>query len=231
MTVETEEVTPGLRSGRMVTISYSSEADYEIFVRWFTPDSRIASLTGDAGEQVTVAALREDAASGSQHCTIRTLDGRPVGMVKFRRAGGIRSTMFEISGAIGIEGLWSRGYGAEGFGLVIQHLFEDLAAHRLEFRVGLFNRPMLEMVMRLKFFVLEGVLRDRMPFGGEFYDLTVWSMLRAEYESLFLKGHWEEGSAKDVQHARMSPEKAESRRALDGYLRNGLVSSLSLMGT
>lgn len=138
-------------------------------------------------------------------------------MVKFHRIG---SHTYEISGAVGEEGLWSRGYGAEGFGLVIEHLFADLGAHRLQFRVGSHNRPMLEMVIRLRFFMLEGVLRDRQFVNGEHHDLLVWSMLRPEYEALFVRGEWDNRFAAGEPAVNESAEKRSTRKLLADYLRS-----------
>ncbi|MFD3742399.1 GNAT family N-acetyltransferase [Streptomyces sp. NPDC058629] len=209
----------------MVRITHSTEADYELFVEWLSPGGRVAALTGDAGERVTIAALRREVeVHGSRYCTIRTLAGRPVGMVKFFRVG---PDAFEISGAVGEDGLWTRGFGAEGFGLLIEHLFADLNAHRLQFRVGSHNRSMLEMVIRLRFFMLEGILRDRQVVNGEHHDLLVWSMLRHEYEALFVRGEWKSSRSTVQAEPEENSDRRLVRETLTNYLRSGVSTSLT----
>ncbi|MFD5697204.1 MULTISPECIES: GNAT family N-acetyltransferase [Streptomyces] len=227
MTIETPRTGDALRVGRRVELADATAADYEQFVEWLSPDGDVAALTGDVSERVTVDALHADAASGAHFCTMRGLDGERVGMVKFHRVGGAQDTTFEISGAIGSSDLWSRGYGAEGFGLVVEHLFEDLRAHRLQFWVGLFNEPMLQMVMRTRFFVLEGVLRERKFFKGEYHDVAMWSMLRHEYEALFIRGEWEGRPGQDAWFGAGSEPKAAARRTLAEYLRRGTFTALT----
>ncbi|WP_432152820.1 GNAT family N-acetyltransferase [Streptomyces sp. bgisy029] len=223
--MDTEEAGKELRSGRIVRITHSTDADYELFVQWLSPGGRVAALTGDAGEQVTIAALRREVeVNGSRYCTIRTLAGRPVGMVKFFRVG---PDAYEISGAIGEDGLWTRGFGAEGFGLLIEHLFADLGAHRLQFRVGSHNRAMLDMVIRLRFFMLEGILRDRQLINGERHDLLVWAMLRDEYEALFVRGEWESRPTVGPESSETDPERKLVREMLTNYLSSGVRTSLT----
>ncbi|MVO85776.1 GNAT family N-acetyltransferase [Streptomyces sp. p1417] len=230
MTIETPE-TPGtsnpLRVGRRVELAAATAADYEQFTEWLRPDGDVAALTGDVAERVTVDGLRADAASGARFCTIRALDGERLGMVKFHRVGAARDTTFELSGAIGSSGRWARGYGAEGFGLVVEHLFEDLGAHRLQFWVGLFNEPMLRMVMRTRFFVLEGVLRERKFFDGEYHDVAMWSMLRHEYEALFVRGEWEGGPGPQAWFDTASESKSTARKSLAEYLRRAPATALT----
>ncbi|ARX88780.1 MULTISPECIES: GNAT family N-acetyltransferase [Streptomyces] len=227
MTIETPKTSEAIRVGRRVELGYATADDYGQFAKWLSPDGDVAALTGDVSERVTVDTLRADAASGSRFCTMRSLDGERVGMVKFHRVGGERDTTFEISGAIGSSDLWSRGYGAEGFGLVVEHLFEDLGAHRLQFWVGLFNEPMLQMVMRTRFFVLEGVLRERKFFKGEYHDVAMWSMLRHEYEALFVRGEWEQKPGQDAWFDTASEPKAAARRTLAEYLGRGPATALT----
>jgi hypothetical protein len=85
-----------------------------------------------------------------------------------------------IGGAIGDPELWSRGYGAEAFDLLIDHLFHARNAHRVQFTTAMYNKNVLRLATRAGF-VLEGVLREYYYLDGCHHDAVVWSLLRSEY--------------------------------------------------
>ncbi|OLL74517.1 hypothetical protein Ae263Ps1_2431c [Pseudonocardia sp. Ae263_Ps1] len=172
--------------GRLVALEAPTECDFITVAEWLAPTSAVAVLTGDSRERVTADGLSAAHRDGSiDFWMVRPLTGtdgdrRHVGVVNSRRVGGAGT--FTIGGAVADPGRWSQGLGAEAFGLLVDHLFLQQCAHRVQFQTALYNRGMIEMLTRGGF-VLEGILRDHHFLDGDYHDATIWSILRAEFES------------------------------------------------
>ena len=72
------------------------------------------------------------------------------------------------------------GLGRKALGLIIEHVFRDLRAHRLWLDVKPCNERALRVYGSLGF-VREGVLRDALLVDGRYQSLAVMSLLRHEW--------------------------------------------------
>ncbi|MBR8743261.1 GNAT family N-acetyltransferase [Nocardiopsis sp. MG754419] len=179
-----DEARENLIEGRMVALAPSTDADFELAEGWMGPGSRSAVLSGDVHQAVTAGLLRRFRDEGTlRFFTILAGSLGPVGLVNYR-ASSVPGT-FAMGGAVGPEQLWSRGFGAEAFGLLIHRLFTQEGAVRVEVSAGTHNPGMIRTLTASRLFVLEGITRRSLLIEGRRYDTTVWSMLREEFEEVY----------------------------------------------
>lgn len=81
------------------------------------------------------------------------------------------------------EPYWGRGLVAEAAAALLQYVFIEFAVERLQARVFVGNDASERVVAKLGF-VREGVLRKSVFRRGQWWDIAMWSMLRAEWEDL-----------------------------------------------
>ncbi|MGW0517156.1 MULTISPECIES: GNAT family N-acetyltransferase [unclassified Crossiella] len=154
-------------------------ADYVAVEGWLRPMATTSALTCDMNDLVTAEAIKEANESGKvRNFMVVTTAGDRVGVVSYRPSGGHRA--YVIGGAIGDPARWSSGVGGEAMGLLVDHLFHQLNAHRVEFATAAYNKHTISMLTKGGF-VLEGVLRDFYFLDGEYHDKTIWSLLREEF--------------------------------------------------
>ena len=79
------------------------------------------------------------------------------------------------------EPYWGRGLVAEAAAPVIRYVFEDYAVERLQAQVFVGNDPSERVLQKLGF-VREGVLRSLVLRRGRWWDIVMYSLLRAEWE-------------------------------------------------
>ncbi|MGW5876539.1 GNAT family N-acetyltransferase [Nocardiopsis terrae] len=209
--------------GELVSLAWPGEHDYATIERWLTPTSHAAVLTGDTSEVVTVDTIRKTNTSGrARFYMIVTNAGEAVGVVNHRQVGGIGN--YAIGVAVGPDELWDKGYGFEGSALVVEHLFQNLNANRVQFQVAMFNKRMISMVTRGGF-ILDGVLRDYYFLDGEYHDATIWSILRKEfYEQIEKEG---DQSMPPVINLVPERDKRTARTLFQKYLESLPKTSLS----
>jgi len=75
-----------------------------------------------------------------------------------------------------------RGLGGDAVALLVDHLFRQEGAHRVEMPTDTENVPMRTVAERLGF-VMEGVLRSFMPMGGQRRDHCMYAMTRDDWET------------------------------------------------
>ena len=78
---------------------------------------------------------------------------------------------------------WNRGYATQALQAVVDAVFTSLPLNRLEAQHDLRN-PASGRVMQKCGFRQEGVLRSRILNKGEFVDVSLYALLRSEWESL-----------------------------------------------
>ncbi|SFS65861.1 GNAT family N-acetyltransferase [Saccharopolyspora flava] len=206
--------------GRLVRIEWAAEDDYDLIASWLKPLSPAAAMTADTREFLTPAKVKAANEDGNVRFFMAvTSDGERVGAVNYRPVNS--SGSYSLGGVVGDWQKWSRGYGAEAFGLVIEHLFNGLNAHRVEFTTAAYNKETLKILTKGGF-VLEGVLRDYHYLDGMYYDRTVWSILREEFE---------EYAAASAEHfpvvdAIPAEDKEKARELLSKFLANDPPTSL-----
>lgn len=195
------------------TLEWPSAQDYALIEHWLRPTSTTSGLTGDTGEVVSATAVREYNETGRiRFLMVRDTAGHPVGVVNYRRTN-VTSAAFSVGGAIGDEDLWGSGIGFEAMRLLVDHVFHNENAHRVEFATASYNRHSLGVLARAGF-VLEGVLRDHHFLDGEYHDRTIWSVLRPEFEAAALTYRDRYPVADSVPAA----DKAAARKCLASYV-------------
>lgn len=146
---------------------------------WLRPLSLTSALTGDTHERTTAADLKAANDSGAvRYFLVVTENGDPIGLVNHRKVGSAGS--YAVGGAIGDPERWNGGSGADALGMLIDYLFHQLNAHRVEFITASYNKHTMGILTKGGF-VLEGVLRDYYFLDGQYHDRTVWSILREEF--------------------------------------------------
>ncbi|GAA2804807.1 GNAT family N-acetyltransferase [Crossiella cryophila] len=188
--------------------------DYVTVSDWLRPMALTSALTSDANEQITPEAIRAVNESGQvRYFMVVTAAGDRVGVVNYRRSGGHGA--YTIGGAIGDPARWNSGVGGEGLGLLVDHLFHQLNAHRVEFSTASYNKHTMSLLTKGGF-VLEGILRDYHFLDGEYHDRTVWSLLREEFEA----GARELSEQMPVVDLVPAKEKQRAKELLAKYLAN-----------
>ncbi|MEU5210753.1 GNAT family protein [Streptomyces sp. NPDC020742] len=213
--------------GRLVTLEWPGDDDWAAIATWLRPGSPAAVLSGD-WELLGAAEIEQANRAGRVHnLVIRTKDGDRIGTVSYQRSGRIGG--FTVGGAIGAPELWRRGYGAEAVVLLVDYLFHQLDAHRVQVTTAGYNKGIIRLMTKTPF-VVEGILRDHCYLDGAYHDAIVWGLLRDEhYASLkpsednrvLAVGLEDFVSEDDKTQARavlVEHLAARGRTALDGYL-------------
>ena len=78
---------------------------------------------------------------------------------------------------------WHQGITSEAFEAVIRYMFDEVGVNRLEARHNV-NNPNSGGVMRKCGLTYEGTLRQAATDNTGVMDLSVWSILRSEYEAM-----------------------------------------------
>jgi diamine N-acetyltransferase len=144
-------------------------------------------------------------------------DGQAVGMVSW--APTATPGNYAVGTMIGDADMWGAGFGAAATIRVLGLLFDSLKAHRVELRVGTYNRRVVADVCLSGLFTVEGILRDYFFLDGEYYDSVCYSVLSDEYYSM--RAPMEVIPAED---------KAEARRILAEFLEKNPIMPRSLAG-
>ena len=197
-----------------------SDEDYRLMENWLRPMSLASALTGDMNETVTAAELKAANERGVvRYLLVVAENGDPVGMVNHRKAGSAGS--YAIGGAIGDPAQWHRGIGADALGMLVDHLFHQLNAHRVEFTTASYNKHTMSILTKGGF-VLEGVLRDYYFIDGQYHDRTVWSILRDE----FVVGAKAFAKSSPVEDVIPAEDKQQAQEAFAKYLASDPPTSL-----
>jgi hypothetical protein len=113
--------------------------------------------------------------------------------------------------------------------LLLDYLFHERNAHRVQATTALFNKHSMSVLTRGEF-VLEGVLRRYYYLDGEYHDATVWSMLREEYYAIAARMQ-QKNPELTVTDLVPAADKAEARRLLADYLAKQRPTSLDVRRT
>ncbi|MGQ0842181.1 GNAT family N-acetyltransferase [Actinokineospora sp.] len=160
------------------------DEDYALVAKWLQPGPEGALGAGGESQFMSTKQLGE-ALGRSTGAMVATMDGRKVGYVQWHRLkhGG----SYEVGGMIGDTDLWDSGCGAEAGLLLLDYLFHEKNAHRVQFMTGTYNRRVLNFMMKSNV-VVEGVLRDYFFLDGCYHDAVIASLLREEYYAAAKEG-------------------------------------------
>ena len=184
------------------------DRDYELMSEW----SSSASWLRAAGSRhfLTPQEAREMAQKpGTKWLMVRTHDGRAIGAVNWQALEYQQS--FTIGTLIGDEALWGAGYGVESIMLVAQFLFHSRNAHKIQFTIAAFNKPMAELFCQGTI-QIEGILRDHYFMDNAYHDALIGSLLRDEYYALM------DTLQLPVSDAIPEQEKTEARKLIKEHL-------------
>ena len=88
----------------------------------------------------------------------------------------------EVGIMIGDKSVWNQGYGTETMRLLLCHAFRTLNLHRVFLRVFSDNLNAIRAYEKVGF-VHEGRLRQAVYTDGDYHDLLMMSVLRAEWDA------------------------------------------------
>ncbi|MFE6686108.1 GNAT family N-acetyltransferase [Streptomyces sp. NPDC057743] len=201
--------------GRLVTLEWPGDDDWAAIADWLRPGSPAAVLSGDwelLGAADVEAANRSGRVS---HMVIRTHNGDRIGTVSYQRAGRIGG--YSVGGAIGTPELWRRGYGAEAVVLLVDYLFHQLNAHRVQVTTAAYNKGIIRLMTKTQF-VVEGILRDHCYLDGEYHDAIVWGILRDEHYASLKPSETNRVLAVGLEDFVPEDDKTQAREILAGHL-------------
>lgn len=97
----------------------------------------------------------------------------------------LRNQKADLGGTIiGNPAHRGKGYGKEAQILMLEYCFEELPLHKV-YGFSLAEHKVTEKMMLSLGFSIDGVLRDEVFKNGEFKSLTIYSILRNEYEAKY----------------------------------------------
>lgn len=157
-----------------------SDDDLALLADWLCNTSGLATLYSGGRGRPNAAGLRQsiDLGRESYLMLVTHADARRVGFVSYRNVGD--PAVFDVGIGLGDPAEWGSGFGAEGFALLLDLLFHQRAAHRVQVTVAAYNRNSLRLLQRGGFTV-EGVLRDARFLDGARHDTVIASILAPEY--------------------------------------------------
>lgn len=192
--------------GNLVKLKAIEEEDYRLFAEWIAP-STTSSLARGANDFVNSKEIKVDIEAGNtRYAVVLTHDNKKIGFVSWQPQNYEGSYL--LGGVVGVPELWDSGYGAEGGILIMDYLFHQKNARKIQFINGLHNSRTIRFLIKNKVFI-EGILRDHFFVDGEYYDAVISSVLREEYYE-----HSEPGVLDSIPNS----EKKEIKQELYGYL-------------
>ncbi|MFG2528391.1 GNAT family N-acetyltransferase [Streptomyces sp. NPDC048516] len=209
--------------GRLVTLEWPGDDDWAAIASWLRPGSPAAVLSGD-WELLGAAEVEQANRSGRvHHLVIRSKDGERIGTVSYQRSGRIGG--FTVGGAIGSPELWRRGYGAEAVVLLVDYLFHQLDAHRVQVTTAGYNKGVIRLMTKTPF-VVEGILRDHCYLDGRYHDAIVWGLLRDEHYASLKPSEDNRVLAVGLADFLSDDDKTQARAVLAEHLASGRRTAL-----
>jgi RimJ/RimL family protein N-acetyltransferase len=114
--------------------------------------------------------------SRSKRLSVDTLDGQHIGNVMFYDID-LRSGQAELGIMIGEKDYWSRGYGTETVGLLLDHMFEEYPFNRVYLHTLVWNHRAQKSFHRAGFRDIAPVRKS----GRDFIKMEIW---RHEWEAM-----------------------------------------------
>jgi RimJ/RimL family protein N-acetyltransferase len=158
------------------------DADLEDISRWF--DGRVGTFASGVTHNPTPEELAPSSADGRDARIVETESNELIGVVSWSKLS--YDGNFLVGIALAPEHVGT-GYGALSLEQVLAFLFDQMRAHRLEFRTAGYNHHVLGM-MTTGFITIEGILRDQLYVDGKFEVMVVGSILEEEYRKQIAAG-------------------------------------------
>jgi diamine N-acetyltransferase len=179
--------------GKRMRLRAVEKTDIEIFCRWINdpevtenlmlvfPMSRLEEerwyekmLESPPSEHVMVIETSDPQKQG-QWLTIGTCQFFDI---DWRNRSG------EVGIMIGEKAFWDQGFGTETMGLLLEHGFDTLNLHRVWLRVYAKN-PRAIRAYEKAGFIHEGVFRQGHYQHGQYFDVHLMSVLKAEWQAAY----------------------------------------------
>lgn len=165
---------------RRLILDAPDDEDLAALAGWLRRGDPLTVLYSGGQQAVTPAALRSSIDNGRETYLIAVTraDRRRIGFVSYRRTGS--PDAYDVGIGIADPAEWGSGFGPEAFVLLLDLLFHQLGARRVQVTTSSVNRHVLTLLHRGGFTV-EGVLRETVHLDGRWHDSIIASMLRGEY--------------------------------------------------
>jgi RimJ/RimL family protein N-acetyltransferase len=167
-----------------VTFRRATSADVPFLVALLT-HAEVEPFLAAAGTKTADGLLAElaegEADPAERGRFVLELDGERAGSVAFHRVNR-RSRIAHLSGLAVLPDFRGRGLADEGALLVVHHLFDELAFHRLELEVYGFNERAMKHAERIGY-VREGIRRRAYERDGEWVDGVRFGLLREDLDA------------------------------------------------
>lgn len=189
-----ERPTPMIR-GRRVYLRASERSDIPDFVRWFNDRDTASFLSQRAPLSVPLEERWFDRMIESQgktghHFVICLLESdQPIGTIGLFNIDFVDGNA-GLGIAIGEKRLWGQGLGSDALMAILDFGFGELRLERIWLEVFDFN-PRARRSYEKCGFALEGTQRHAVHRRGEFHDVHLMSILRAEWASQERTRSWE----------------------------------------
>lgn len=180
-------VLPDILRGSRVRLDAIDRADLPTIARWWGDGAAqrrfdaVPAVPKTAEQMVSWLEAAKDSATGYRFA-IRTIpEDVLIGVIEIdgilwnQRVGWVSLLIGEASAR-------RQGFGHETMELALRFAFHELNLHRLQLTVFEYNRPAIALYDRLGF-VREGRYREFLERDGQRYDMLLFGLLRAEWES------------------------------------------------
>jgi diamine N-acetyltransferase len=181
--------------GEQVYLRAAERSDIPIFVRWFN-DSELTSYLSMrapmslAMEEAWFERMVEAQGKDEYHFTIcRLADDQPIGNCGLFQVDRVNGSA-GIGIAIAEKSLWGQGMGTDAMRALTDFGFGQLRLERMWLEVYDFNTRGRRAYEKCGF-VLEGIERHAIYKRGNFHDVQLMSILRAEWEAQDRKRMWD----------------------------------------
>ena len=187
MAARKESIPNAFLTGRRVYLRGAVPEDAVVCAPWFNdPEVNRYLVTGRRPNAVEHSRDVITRAMNSERevmfAVIERESGRHIGNAGLHRIHPVyRSALFGV--VIGVPECWHRGYGTEVTALVTDFAFSRLNLNRVELEVAAANARAQRIYERVGYRV-EGTRRQAMYVEGRYEDVTLMSILRAEWEAL-----------------------------------------------
>ena len=174
--------------GKSVLLRPVKRSDISFFLKWFNDPEVVQYLAmylpmTEMAEEKYIEELGTAKARSHAQFIIEVKVGASTKLIGTCGLEGINSkdnhATFGI--VIGEKDCWSKGYGLEAAGLIINYGFQQLNLHRIYSNAVAFNERSIKFHKKVGFRE-EGRLRQAMFKNGQYHDLVQFGILREEWK-------------------------------------------------
>jgi len=176
-------------TGNTVYLRGLERSDLELLKRWIS-DEKVTHYLETGTFPLSIERLNEDYENELKNqkdisfLVIFKKSDTPIGWGGLYNTDWIKRSS-ELRFFIGETKHWKLTAALESQKLLLQYAFEKLNLHRVTGGANVENKGSWKVLERIGF-VKEGVFRDVVYRNGKYYDAYMYSMLRKEYEKLYL---------------------------------------------